>query len=926
MNVLLVIEALFLVALLAYTLRRVRPAPPPYRAPLGWILLATAAQAALLILADIYLESLPHDPGPFARQLPLAVWVIWVLQLLRAVAIILAAGAWFRIAMPELGRRFTAAAFVSGLLLLLTPDSLPAMTRIVVLALAVIVWFRFARPRISRRLAITVFILGLALVQLPPSFLRVLGGLTLLVVLVKMKWSGELHGFTRFAVLIGSGITLLLLSIDVRAVITPAGFGISLMVIGNVGEQSIIQGTVSGPALFPHRLTGIWNYSIQNGIIFLRLVAVVAFFKLLVVPVRLRGLSLARRFTMTFVLFRVIPGVLGLLATVLIIYFGFGWQRARLAKTIFTDTLNNNLMAAEAVLERAAPMLDQAEMNTSSPHLAPIRRWLGPDSSRAHFVIRRYDPAGDASHGDGTRAALPDSAFYIYSTPGTPPELTAHPLFQSWVNDSVGGLIVRNGCFYLAAGVAGPDRKASSEVYVLVDSLFLRRVMHQVAADITLRAKPTLFLTETAITANSDSAWTDTPVYLHVAETPDTIGTGFLGTTRYLARTLLPVGDWLEQRRHKRSGIVFLTLSTSIGRTVRNFTDEPYFLSSNSIPIVMLVVILVLFLFAELSAVRTGRSIAGGILQDVRQMAKATKRFGEGDLDHRIPVTGKDELSTLASSFNTMARDIREHQKVLLEKERLEADLAVARDIQQRMLPQEAPTVPGLDIAGVSIPSREVGGDLYSFSTLPDGTLGIAIGDVSGKSVPAALLMSNTVAAFRAETRMNAAADHVIAEMNRLIADQVEPGKFVTFFYGIVDTAAETLRYCCAGHNPPLKMNAGGDAEWIPEAGLPLGVYPDAEYTAAEVAFSKGDILVLYSDGVTEAERDHAGAPPADGDTGPVDDDEFFGEERMESVIRSARTAGAGEIIQALLDAIRDYSGDGVQSDDLTIIVVKCGG
>lgn len=878
MAILLILEALFLLVGAIVLWKRARPAPPSFRAPLGWMLLAVVGQAAVLIAADFYLESLSHVPAQFARQLPRALMIVWVMQFLRAFLLLLAMGAWFQIVKPALGRRRTGGAFLAGL----------------------------------------------ALLQIPDSFAHVVGFLTVVIVLARMQWSGALHGLTRFCVLLGTVITLILLSIDVTALITPTGFDISVLIIGNPGDQSIIAGSVSGPGAAAYRLTGIWDRAIKIPIALLQLIAAVAFFKLLVIPVRMRGLSLARRFTMTFILFRIIPGLLGLAAALLIIYFGAGWQRARIAKMMFDDTLARNLMVAESILEKIAPFVERDAFESARPPYNEVRRWLGPDSTRAHFVVRRYGGSGAPGDAADPGAAGPGGPIRIGATPGTPPAVTAQPLFRPMDRDSTAGLIARDGRLYLAAGRMRPDRKASSEVYVAVDSLFLRRIMKQIAVDIKLEAKPSLFITATTISASNDSAWTDKAIALEVSEPRDSSGAGFLHDTHYLARTFLPVGNWLEQREEIPAGVISLTLKTSIDRILGKVADEPYFLSSNSIPIIMLVIILVLLLFAELSAVRTGQSIAKGILDDVKMLASATRQFGEGDFGHRIPVRGKDELSTLASSFNTMAEDIQEHQKVLLEKERLEADLAVAREIQQRMLPQEAPVVAGLDVGGISIPSREVGGDLFYFLTLPDGNLGFALGDVSGKSVPAALLMANTVAALRAETRFDATADHVLDQMNKLIADQVEPGKFVTFFYGIVDRAAGVIRYSCAGHNPPLKMNAAGASAWLSEAGLPLGVFPDAEYSSSAVPFNPGDIFVLYSDGVTEAERDPAApravAEPAHDEGGG---DEFFGEARLEGLVRQARHESADEIIESLLNAIRAYSGDALQSDDVTVIVIK---
>ena len=223
-----------------------------------------------------------------------------------------------------------------------------------------------------------------------------------------------------------------------------------------------------------------------------------------------------------------------------------------------------------------------------------------------------------------------------------------------------------------------------------------------------------------------------------------------------------------------------------------------------------------LFGLVELSAVRTGRSIIKGVVDDAKELSEAAKRYGEGDLSHRVKVRGKDELGRLAAMFNTMADNIEQNQEVLLEKERLEADLSLARDIQQRMLPQSPPVVKGLDVGGLSIPSREVGGDLFYFLPVSNGRLGLTIGDVSGKSVPAALLMSNVLAALKAEARFVDEEDQILVHLNRLIIDQVDPERFVTFFYGVVDPQAKRVRYACAGHNPPLLVRESGSHSRTP--------------------------------------------------------------------------------------------------------------
>ena len=516
--------------------------------------------------------------------------------------------------------------------------------------------------------------------------------------------------------------------------------------------------------------------------------------------------------------------------------------------------------------------------------------------------------------------------------PGTPDDLVRANLYGAGEVDTVGGLFQTGGRFYLAAALA---RKSSgealvSEVYVPVDSLYLGVLAERVGVDIRMRSLPGVRISSTAVQIGGDSAIeaeVEGPALAEAARAPSfTVsaafgeeGDGLLRTKRLVARQFLPILDWRHEAEESSGSTALLTLSTSPVLLVRGIVAAPYVLSSNIFAIGLFLAVLLLFTIAESSAVRTGRSIIDGILADAKGLATAAGRFGSGDLDYRIPDPGKDELGQLASAFNSMAADLKLRQEELIEKERLEADLALARRIQERLLPQGPPSVAGLDVAGLSLPSLEVGGDLFHFLPLTGDRLGLAIGDVSGKSIPAALLMSNALAILRAETRLENEVANVLTQMNALIAEQVEPGRFLTFFYGVVDPHARKIRYACAGHNPPLVVRADNTTEWLEQGGLALGILPDTTYTAAEIALGPGDVFVLYSDGLTEASRPMPGLTEA----ASPDEEEYFGEERLLEAAKARHTESAKEILDGLVSAVHAFAGDAPQSDDLTVVVVK---
>jgi serine phosphatase RsbU (regulator of sigma subunit) len=664
-------------------------------------------------------------------------------------------------------------------------------------------------------------------------------------------------------------------------------------------------------------------------LVLLHIQVIVGFLHLLVAPVRLRGLSLKRRFTVAFAMYRFIPGTLAFIFTVLIVYMGIGLHRADVARRIFEQSLDEGLRTAEFLL--SSPPFDPAGARRA---IRDTDRWAMHPNDRVFAVIRQLEwttvepDTADDDKGPveqwAIRAQVPSHE--------TPEAILGNNFFADIPGDSAIGLMQTDGVLYLRAARVhhANGRGTGAEVFVRVDSLYVARLAGKIQSDVRIDVSPNIHITGGSSLSFDDfeedqeasgKAWADTAFTVAAPFARDSKHDDFWERTFYLSRAFVPMGNWLVAlEENYRVGAVQLKLSTSPRALLESLAGSGRSVVAQLFAIFVLATVGLLFLIVELSAVRTGRGIIKGIVTDVKGLSEAAKKFGEGDLQHRVELSGKDEIGQLASTFNTMAANIEKHQEVLLEKERLEADLALARDIQQRMLPQSAPSIPGLDVAGLSIPSREVGGDLFYFLPLTNGRLGLTIGDVSGKSVPAALLMSNVLAALKSEARIVDNEDEVLNHLNQLIVEQVEPGTFVTFFYGVVDPAARTLRYACAGHNPPLIMRPSGEAEWLEEAGMPLGVMSESTYEPVDAALEPGDVLVLYSDGVTEAAR--ATDKPA-GDDGPPDDDEFFDEHRLEAAVRDARGKSATEIISHIMDAIHAFTDGAEQSDDLTIVVVR---
>jgi len=871
MGVFFGIESLLLLAAVYFAWRRSRPVEPPFGRTMGWLALALLAQGILLIPVNYILEWLYDDPGPTPSRLSTATWGLWVVQALRA-----------------------------------------ALT-----LFALVMWLRIVKPRLAGSWRGVLLAIALIITTLLPD-VPVIGSVLFVIVLLRLKWTGDVGGWRRFAAFLA---TLLLVAVTNINVTSQNLFGETPQTNISLGDGpsiDIFPDELPGPAADVDRLTEPWRSVLRSGGLLLRWQLLIACVQFLVFPIRLRGLSLKHRFAVTMILYRVIPGFLGSAAAVLAIYFGFGLHKTRLAQEAFGNTLDRNLHAADLIVGAAA--------RTGWPELAgdeSIRgaldeaRQRTPGGASGYYVLKhvglRWEQPNDSTE---TATLVVDTVFAAVATPGTPSWFMESGLFNAGAIDSVRGMTVADTVLYLSAARATRvgDEAVVAEVYTPLDRQYMQRLADKVHTDVRFRTLPSVFIGESTVQVGSNVQWADSSFIVEARATGADVEDrgGFWRSPHFLARSYIPVSDWNESLAGVR-GAAEMTLRVSPQRLLSGIVSNQLVFSSNAIAVLIFLTILVLFLIAEYSAARTGRSIIRGILDDVKGLAEAAGRFGEGDLVHRIEVRGRDELGSLSASFNTMAQNIEENQELLLEKERLEADLSLARDIQQRMLPQSPPVLPGLDVAGISIPSREVGGDLFYFLPVPEGRLGLTIGDVSGKSVAAALLMSNVLAALKTEARLVDQEDQILTHLNKLIAEQVEPGRFVTFFYGVVDRESRKLTYACAGHNPPLLVKSDGTTDWLREAGVPLGVLPDHVYEPAEVRIDVGDVLVLYSDGVTEAEK------PTTGDGEP----NFFDDHRLEETVRGAYHKSATEIIQSVVDAVDRFTGGADLSDDLTLVVVK---
>jgi sigma-B regulation protein RsbU (phosphoserine phosphatase) len=279
----------------------------------------------------------------------------------------------------------------------------------------------------------------------------------------------------------------------------------------------------------------------------------------------------------------------------------------------------------------------------------------------------------------------------------------------------------------------------------------------------------------------------------------------------------------------------------------------------------------------------------------------------ESDVLNAYTEGDRQLLMLLASQVAIIVEKAMLHEQ-LVEKKRLEAQLEVARQVQLALLPERDPVVEGFDISAYNFSTEEVSGDYYDFVKPYEDHLGLVIADVSGKGVPASLLMAFLRASLRAAIHIGYAPNVAMGKVNYLLWESIEQHQFVTAFYGMLDATNRTLAFVNAGHNPMLVLNADGSSRFVERGGLPLGLFKDTRYYEYYLPIDSGQTLVLYTDGATEAQS-LAGVE--------------YGRDRLVEVVLASRERRAREMIDYIYNDIFEWTGGRGSSDDVTFVIIK---
>ncbi|KAA3615017.1 MAG: HAMP domain-containing protein [Calditrichaeota bacterium] len=304
------------------------------------------------------------------------------------------------------------------------------------------------------------------------------------------------------------------------------------------------------------------------------------------------------------------------------------------------------------------------------------------------------------------------------------------------------------------------------------------------------------------------------------------------------------------------------------------------------------------------------------ILKSFHSLADWVRQVVRGKVDQdEIDIDTSDEIGEIAQAFNEMTQKFQKAQVNLIEQQKMQKELQVAQEIQQMLLPSDFPEVEGFDIGSYYEAAKEVGGDLFDFVEVDEETVGIVVADVSGKGVPGSLIMTMIRTAIRLESRGNKNPADVLARVNRFVSNDMRKGMFVTMFYIILDSRNRVIHYASAGHNPMMLFRSSSkQTYYLNPSGFPVGIQLpdinlfDKRIETDSIRLREDDILVLYTDGITEAMNHQR---------------ELYREERFLQSIRDNGHLDVAEFVKSIKDDLKNYTGGAPQNDDITFVAVK---
>lgn len=388
--------------------------------------------------------------------------------------------------------------------------------------------------------------------------------------------------------------------------------------------------------------------------------------------------------------------------------------------------------------------------------------------------------------------------------------------------------------------------------------------------------------------------------------------------TEFVWFASLPMLDWDYPDRKPEGHLIVRTRVSAVLATVFNRQSD----QAQGILQVILIIGIIVFLIVELISLIIGITMTRTITGAVHRLYRGTQKVIEGDFSHRIEVTGRDQLAELSHSFNHMTENLERLVVVAKEKERLQSEIEIAREVQSQLYPRVVPQTRTLRLTAVCHPARMVSGDYYDYETIRETQIAVAIGDVAGKGISAALLMATLQSSLRTQLQswleLAAAAghgtvtpgvstSHVVSRLNNQLHAYTSPEKYATFCLGVYDEPTGAFTYTNAGHLPPALVREG-----VPERldvnGTVVGAFPFSAYGESHVELKSGDLLACFTDGITEPENEYG---------------EMFGEDRLVDLIARNSHRNEEQIIEIVLSSVRQWTASEELQDDMTILLAR---
>jgi phosphoserine phosphatase RsbU/P len=522
------------------------------------------------------------------------------------------------------------------------------------------------------------------------------------------------------------------------------------------------------------------------------------------------------------------------------------------------------------------------------------------------------------------KIAANDKAF-----PGRSIAIVPTSSLPDWVKDGFTGLVNEKGHIYLRAANLHQDSR--NPAMVVSSVLFDRRFLARIAAKV---GSLTLYSLDPQFNGDEKSLETDlsNPQSPAIAAGSGRISAGSVPAPAIaLDREfgfigLIQVTDWTDGSSRTR----ILEVSTRLSAVYSYLTASMGI--GSTVIIGALIGLAIAFALVVLIALLIGIGLTRKITYSVANLYRATQFINRGDFSHRIDVQSKDQLAALQGSFNSMTDNLEKLIAEQKEKERLQSELEIAHEVQAQLFPRANVGTSTLQLHGICRPARIVSGDYYDFLSYGPEQVMVAVGDISGKGISAALLMAtihsavrayeqeqlvsvgmaaaygtnSRVAAFEARVAPPSPAQ-MLWLLNRHLFQSTQPEKYATLFLGFYDDDKHRLTYANAGHLPPIVLGADGTVRRLETGGTVVGLFPDCDYAEATVELYPGDIFIAFSDGITEPENEFG----------------EFGEDRLIETVAAHRQQPLDRITEHVISAVQDWIGSTEQPDDITVVLAR---